>query len=84
MTPRELAQRLGAVEPLRLQAVSLILEMDAVFGAPVFCTDEMIDRGDEMQAAVNELEDHARCVRKLEKRCSELQPVPSQTPPLGF
>jgi hypothetical protein len=84
MHPSEIVDRLEAVEPLRLQAISLLLEMDDAFSADVFCTDEMIGLGDEIEAAVDALSSHAKRVGELEERCSNLQPIPSKIPPHGF
>jgi hypothetical protein len=84
MHPSEIVDRLEAVEPLRLRAISLLLEMDDALGGDVLDTDELSASWEELERGVEELRQQARKGEEMRRRCEHLKPVPSRTPPLGF
>lgn len=86
MKTGDLLARLEAVEPLRLQAIELVMEL-----TPVMASTEVValnagegDLIDPIDAAMRDLRHQADETEKLVKRCRHLQPVPSKTPPTGF
>jgi len=76
----DVVKRLEAVEPLRLQAIATLLDVEQGFasGASTPLDAAAID------AAVSELRTHAQRVQKVSHRCQSLPPVPSKRSPTGF
>lgn len=86
MQVSDLLARLEAVDPLRLQAVDLVMEL-----TPVMAGTEVVtlsagegDLIDPIDRALRELRRQADETEKLVKRCRQLQPIPSKTLPAGF
>lgn len=76
----ELARGLEAVDPLRLQAVELVLRLG---GQPAAAFDPLQEQ-DAIEAALQELRTQGEKAQDFEQRCSRLLPIPTQTTVPGF
>jgi hypothetical protein len=83
MRARDIVARLEAVQPLRLQAIELIVELDDL-AAAASNTETLLDYQEAIDEAIGDLEEQAAEAEKLRKRCFKLPPIPSRGTPLGF
>jgi uncharacterized coiled-coil protein SlyX len=81
MNARDVTRRLAALEPLELDAIALLIELEARDEITSETIDELQPRIQEATAALG---DHIDAVREVVKRCQKLQPIPSRRIPPCF
>lgn len=77
---RRLIECLQEIEPLELEAVRILWELEQDDYAPA----TLVEVQPRVDAAMRELDAHRERVKEVRKRCSALQPIPSQSIPPGF
>lgn len=84
MNAADVAARLVDLPPVELAGPALLARFHALEAAGELTPDALIEFQTDIDAARQQLGRHIAETRRLVKRCLQLTPAPSSTPPPGF